>query len=112
MQLIYTNTRRDEFFLLLITCLLTLFVGISEGILDWGITIFTAYGDSNIKATLCRVGQGFWNKLLQKCFSRFETDTKVDDDVLIIRFDAQLFFGNREYFRKIVFTEEGKRNPI
>ena len=102
------NTRRDEFFLLLMTCLLTLFVGISEGILIGALLSLLLMVIRTSKphyAVLAKVsGTNYYKNV-----SRFETDTKIDDDILIIRFDAQLFFGNREYFRKIVFEEMEKK---
>ena len=103
------HTRRDEFFVLLITCLLTLFVGITEGILIGALLSLLLMVVRTSKphyAVLARVsGTNYYKNI-----SRFETDTEVDDDVLIIRFDAQLFFGNREYFRKII-TEETVKKP-
>ncbi len=103
------HTRRDEFFVLLITCLLTLFVGITEGILIGALLSLLLMVIRTSKphyAVLARVsGTNYYKNI-----SRFETDTEVDDDVLIIRFDAQLFFGNREYFRKII-TEEAIKKP-
>lgn len=103
------HTRRDEFFVLLITCLLTLFVGITEGILIGALLSLLLMVIRTSKphyAVLARVsGTNYYKNI-----SRFETDTQVDDDVLIIRFDAQLFFGNREYFRKII-TKEAIKKP-
>ena len=103
------KTRRDEFFLLLMTCLFTLFVGISEGILIGALLSLLLMVIRTSKphyAVLAKVsGTNYYKNV-----SRFETDTKIDDDILIIRFDAQLFFGNRDYFRKIVF-EEMKKKP-
>jgi SulP family sulfate permease len=102
------KTRRDEFFLLLVTCLLTLFVGISEGILIGALLSLLLMVIRTSKphyAVLAKVsGTNYYKNI-----SRFETDTKIDDDVLIMRFDAQLFFGNREYFRKIVLQEVEKK---
>ena len=102
------KTRRDEFFLLLMTCLLTLFVGISEGILIGALLSLLLMVIRTSKphyAVLAKVsGTNYYKNV-----SRFETDTKIDDDILIIRFDAQLFFGNRDYFRKIIFEEMEKK---
>lgn len=102
------KTRRDEFFLLLMTCLLTLFVGISEGILIGALLSLLLMVIRTSKphyAVLAKVsGTNYYKNV-----SRFETDTKIDDDIVIIRFDAQLFFGNRDYFRKIVFEEMEKK---
>ena len=102
------KTRRDEFFLLLLTCLLTLFVGISEGILIGALLSLLLMVIRTSKphyAVLAKVsGTNYYKNI-----SRFETDTKIDDDILIMRFDAQLFFGNRDYFRKVVFEEVEKK---
>ena len=102
------KTRRDEFFLLLVTCLLTLFVGISEGILIGALLSLLLIVIRTSKphyAVLAKVsGTNYYKNI-----SRFETDTKIDDDILIMRFDAQLFFGNRDYFRKVVFEEVEKK---
>ena len=102
------KTRRDEFFLLLVTCLLTLFVGISEGILIGALLSLLLMVIRTSKphyALLAKVsGTNYYKNI-----SRFETDTKIDDDILIMRFDAQLFFGNRDYFRKVVFEEVEKK---
>ena len=102
------KTRRDEFFLLFMTCLLTLFVGITEGILIGALLSLLLMVIRTSKphyAVLAKVsGTNYYKNI-----SRFETDTKIDDDILIMRFDAQLFFGNRDYFRKIVFKEMEKK---
>ena len=102
------KTRRDEFFLLLITCLLTLFVGISQGILIGSLLSLLLMVIRTSKphyAILAKVsGTNYYKNI-----SRFETDANIDDNILILRFDAQLFFGNRDYFRKIVFEEIEKK---
>ena len=102
------KTRRDEFFLLLITCLLTLFVGISQGILIGtllSLLLMVIRTSKPHYAILAKVsGTNYFKNI-----SRFETDANIDDNILILRFDAQLFFGNRDYFRKIVFEEIEKK---
>lgn len=102
------KTRRDEFFLLLITCLLTLFVGISQGILIGtllSLLLMVIRTSKPHYAILAKVsGTNYYKNI-----SRFETDANIDDNILILRFDAQLFFGNRDYFRKIVFEEIEKK---
>ena len=102
------KTRRDEFFLLLITCLLTLFVGISQGILIGTLLSLLLMVTRTSKphyAILAKVsGTNYYKNI-----SRFETDANIDVNILILRFDAQLFFGNRDYFRKIVFEEIEKK---
>jgi len=102
------KTRRDEFFLLLITCILTLFVGISQGILIGtllSLLLMVIRTSKPHYAILAKVsGTNYYKNI-----SRFETDANIDDNILILRFDAQLFFGNRDYFRKIVFKEIEKK---
>ena len=102
------KTRRDEFFLLLITCLLTLFVGISQGILIGtllSLLLMVIRTSKPHYAILAKVsGTNYYKNI-----SRFGTDANIDDNILILRFDAQLFFGNRDYFRKIVFEEIEKK---
>ena len=102
------KTRRDEFFLLLSTCLLTLFVGISQGILIGtllSLLLMVIRTSKPHYAILAKVsGTNYYKNI-----SRFETDANIDVNILILRFDAQLFFGNRDYFRKIVFEEIEKK---
>ena len=105
------NTRRDEFFLLLITCLLTLFAGITEGILVGtllSLLLMVIRTSKPHYAVLARVsGTNYYKNI-----SRFETENAVDDDLLIIRFDAQLFFGNREYFKDVITNEVNKKPQL
>ncbi|GAB2992570.1 sulfate permease [Cyclobacterium sediminis] len=93
------KNRRDEFYLLLATFLITLTVGIKEGIL-LGVLIsllLLVYRTSRPHiAVLGRIR----NTDYFKNIARFPEDTETFRDILIIRFDAQLYFGNREYFKK------------
>ncbi|WP_149277137.1 SulP family inorganic anion transporter [Pareuzebyella sediminis] len=91
--------RRDEFFLLLITFLMTLTVGIKEGIL-FGVLIsllLLVYRTSRPHmAILGRIKNTDYFKNVM----RFPEDTETFPEFLIVRFDAQLYFGNKDYFRK------------
>ncbi len=90
--------RKDEFFVLIITFIITLLIGIKEGILV-GILFslllivyriskphFVALG--RIKGT-----EYYKNK------DRFNDAIEIRDDLLIVRFDGLLFFGNKDYFK-------------
>jgi SulP family sulfate permease len=92
------KNRRDEFFLLIATFLITLTVGIKEGIL-LGVLIsllLLVYRTSRPHiAVLGRIR----NTDYYKNVARFPEDTETFKEFLIIRFDAQLYFGNREYFK-------------
>jgi SulP family sulfate permease len=90
---------KDEFVVLILTFLITLFIGITEGILI-GVLIslllmvyrtskphFAVLG--NIKGTE-----------YYKNVNRFDEEVVVRKDLLIVRFDSQLYFGNTNYFKK------------
>lgn len=89
---------KDEFFLLLGTFIVTLFMGITQGILLGVIAslILMVYRTSQPHiAVLARIeGSDYFKNI-----HRFN-NLKERDDLLIIRFDAQLFFGNKDYFKK------------
>lgn len=94
--------RKDEFAVLLVTFLLTLSVGLTEGIL-WGVLVsllLTVYRTSkphfvvlgNIK------GSDYYRNV-----DRFGGDIVFRPDLLVLRFDSQLYFGNKDYFKKQLF---------
>ncbi|NJB82555.1 SulP family inorganic anion transporter [Wenyingzhuangia aestuarii] len=93
------NQNRDEFFLLITTFIITLFIGITQGILV-GIMaslVLMIYRTSQPHiAVLARIeGSNYFKNV-----ERFHEQVKHRDDLLIIRFDAQLFFGNKDFFKK------------
>ncbi|MFH6602180.1 SulP family inorganic anion transporter [Maribacter algicola] len=94
--------RKDEFFVLLVTFLATLFVGITQGIL-LGVLfslLLMVYRTSKPHfAVLGNVkGSDHYRNI-----DRFEDEILTRDDLLIVRFDAQLYFGNAAYFKKQLF---------
>lgn len=89
---------RDEFFLLCVTFIITLFVGIIHGILVGIVVslILMVYRTSQPHiAVLARIEESNYFKNI----SRFSGEIQERNDVLIVRFDAQLFFGNKDYFK-------------
>jgi SulP family sulfate permease len=89
--------RRDEFFLYIITFLTTLLVGVPEGIL-LGILlslILMIYRTSKPHIAILGNLKG---SDYYKNIDRFEADVIEREDLLIVRFDAQLYFGNKDYF--------------
>ncbi|MRI02442.1 sulfate permease [Kriegella sp. EG-1] len=102
------KNRRDEFYLLLATFLITLTVGIKEGIL-LGVLIsllLLVYRTSRPHiAVLGRIK----NTNYFKNVDRFPDETEIFNDFLIVRFDAQLYFGNREYFKQELFKELARK---
>tara|TARA_B110000008_G_scaffold153645_1_gene154758 strand:+ start:204 stop:1922 length:1719 start_codon:yes stop_codon:yes gene_type:complete len=101
--------RKDEFLVLLFTFLATLFIGITEGIL-FGIIfsfLLLIYRTSKPHyAFLGRIGSTNYFKNIK----RFPDEVVLRDDLIILRFDAQLFFGNIHFFKKLVFDSLNK-NP-
>ena len=102
--------RKDEFLILLGTFLITLFIGIPQGILIGVLLslLLMVYRTSkphfavleNIKGT-----DYFRN------VERFSEDIEVRPDLLIVRFDAQLYFGNASYFKKRLLRYVDKKGP-
>jgi len=91
--------QKDEFFVLVFTFLATLFLGILHGIL-FGVLlslIMVLYRTS--KPHFAVLGK-IKNTEYYKNIERFRNDVEVRDDLLIVRFDSQLYFGNKNYFKK------------
>ena len=92
------KTRKDEFILLNATFLLTLFVGITEGILFGTLLalLLMVYRTSKPHvAVLGRInGTSYFRNI-----NRFKEDIEHTHEVLVFRFDAQLYFGNKDYFK-------------
>ncbi|WP_273566059.1 SulP family inorganic anion transporter [Maribacter halichondriae] len=91
--------RKDEFFVLLLTFLATLFIGIKEGIL-MGVLfslLLLVYRTSKPHfAVLGNVRDSDYYKNID----RFGDEAIIRDDLLIVRFDAQLYFGNAGFFKR------------
>ena len=92
------NKRKDEFVVLLITFLTTLTVGITEGII-LGVLI-------SIGLMIYRTSQPHYAVLGRikdsthyRNVKRFDKEVSIDLEVLFFRFDGQLYFGNKDYFK-------------
>lgn len=102
------TTRKDEFVILLITFLITLFVGIPEGILVGVLCslLLMVYRTSNPHfAILGNIkGTDYYKNV-----NRFADEIVSRDDLLVVRFDAQLYFGNSAFFKKQLLKEVHKK---
>lgn len=90
--------RRDEFFALLITFISTLFLGIIEGIVIgvlFSLLLLVYRTAKPHVAELGRIGDSDYYKNV----ARFGKEIEKRADLLILRFDSQLFFGNTEFFK-------------
>ncbi len=91
------NTQKEDFALMAITFLVTLFLGIKEGILtgvvvSLGVVIF-----HSSKPHVARLGQLPGTRIYRN-LSRF-SEAEERDDVLVFRYDAPLFYANADHFR-------------
>lgn len=102
--------RKDEFFILLGTFLLTLFVGITQGILIGVLLslILMLYRTSKPHfAVLENIrGTDYYRNV-----DRFSDDLVAREDLLIVRFDDQLYFGNATFFKKQLFKYIAAKGP-
>lgn len=94
--------RKDEFLVLLITFLSTLFIGITQGIL-FGVLmslLLMVYRTSKPHfAVLGKIeGTEYYKNI-----NRYKEELEVRDDLLVVRFDSQLYFGNSAYFKNQLF---------
>ena len=104
------KNRKDEFFLLLATFSLTLGLGIVEGIL-LGVLfslLLLVYRISKPHiAILGRIrGTDYFKNI-----NRFSEDIEEFPEFLILRFDGQLFFGNKDYFRRELQKHARQKGP-
>ncbi|TVZ10645.1 SulP family sulfate permease [Cellulophaga sp. RHA_52] len=100
--------RKDEFLVLLATFICTVFIGIKEGILVGVLfsLLLMVYRTSKPHfAVLGNVkGTDYYKNV-----SRFGTEVITRDDLLIVRFDAQLYFGNASYFKTELYKNIHKK---
>ena len=94
--------RKDEFFVLLLTFVATLFVGIKEGILIGVLFSLLLMVYRTSKPHFAVLGN-VKNSDYYKNIDRFGDEVIARDDLLIVRFDAQLYFGNSDYFKRELF---------
>lgn len=98
------KTRKDEFTLFLMTCFFTLFLGIIEGLLIGVLFSLFLVVFRNSKphyAFLAKIKNTDYFQNIQ----RFPNDAIENKHLVILRFDAQLFFGNVDYLKKIILNK-------
>ncbi|PCJ94510.1 MAG: sodium-independent anion transporter [Flavobacteriaceae bacterium] len=104
--------RKDEFVVLLVTFLLTLFVGIKEGILVGVLfsLLLMVYRTSKPHfAVLGNIKKSDYYKNV----NRFGDEVVIRKDLLIVRFDSQLYFGNTSFFKQQLLKHiESKGNAL
>ncbi|RXG32588.1 SulP family inorganic anion transporter [Leeuwenhoekiella marinoflava] len=93
------KNQKDEFVLLMATFFITLLVGIQEGIILGVLFSLLLMVYRTSKPHMAVLGQ-IKGTTYFKNINRFSTDIIDRKDILVVRFDAQLFFGNKDYFYK------------
>ncbi len=93
------NSRKDELGILVITFFTTLVIGITEGILIGVLCSLLLMVYRTSKPHFAEIGN-IKNTDYYKNVKRFADEVEVRSDLLIVRFDAQLYFGNSAYFKK------------
>ncbi|MEO9892268.1 solute carrier family 26 protein [Aurantibacter sp.] len=96
------KNRKDEFLVLFLTFLITLFIGIPQGILAGVLFSLLVMVYRTSKPHFAELGN-IKNSDYYKNIDRFGEEIIVRDDLLIVRFDSQLYFGNKKYFREELF---------
>jgi SulP family sulfate permease len=104
------KSNRTDFFLLLVTFIATLTIGIEQGI---GIGVILSLAMVIYKTTKPHVavlanipGTHFYRNI-----ERFKDELVIHDNILIVRFDAQLYFANVSFFKDTIedlVLEKGK----
>jgi SulP family sulfate permease len=93
------KNRKDEFLLLILTFLVTVSIGITQGIITgilFSLLLLVYRTAKPHIAQLARIsGSDYFRNV-----ERFDEVVERRDDLLIIRFDGQLYFGNSNYFKK------------
>jgi len=108
MKTLFQQNRR-EFYILFATFLITLLLGVQQGLL-LGVTLslfMVIYNTANPHMT--ELGS-IQNGRLFRNINRFN-DALVRDDVLIFRFDAPLYFANKDYFVEKLYGMAKSRPP-
>ncbi|MGB6153781.1 MAG: solute carrier family 26 protein [Pricia sp.] len=94
--------RKDEFVVLTVTFFFTLSVGLPEGILLGVLLSLLLMVYRTSKPHFAVLGN-LKGSEYYKNVDRFGGDIELRSDLLVLRFDSQLYFGNKDYFEKQLF---------
>lgn len=92
------KSNKTDFFLLLITFFATLTIGIEKGI---GLGVILSLVIVILKTTMPHFAElaNIHGTHFYRNIERFGKDIIIKDDILIVRFDAQLYFANTTFFK-------------
>ncbi|KAA2218383.1 SulP family inorganic anion transporter [Maribacter flavus] len=104
--------RKDEFGVLLLTFLITLFIGITQGIVVGTLLSLLLMVYRTSKPHFAELGN-LKGSDYYKNINRFNDEVIIRKDLLIVRFDSQLYFGNSGYFKKKLLKQiKGKGSDL
>ncbi|WP_369683422.1 SulP family inorganic anion transporter [Nitrosomonas communis] len=105
------NTKREDFAMCAITFFATLFIGIEEGIATGVVLSLVMVVYRSTRPHVAVLGRLPGTNIYRN-IKRFP-QVEQRDDLLIIRFDSQLYFANVEYFKETLRKlEEEKRASL
>ncbi|MFD2588878.1 SulP family inorganic anion transporter [Croceitalea marina] len=99
---------KDEFYLFVVTFMTTLLIGISQGIIFGVLFSLLLLVNRTSRPHIAILGKIKGMEYF-KNLKRFPEDVEVHDEILMIRFDAQLFFANVYYFKRALLNEVEKK---
>ncbi len=99
---------RAEFLVLLCTFVLTLFVGIIQGLVLGILVSLIVWISRSVKPHYAVLGK-IRNTHYYKNINRFSQDIDQDERLLLFRFDAPIFFANKDYFNQMLMDEIDKK---
>ena len=94
--------RKDEFAVLTVTFLFTLSAGLTEGILLGVLLSVLIMVYRTSKPHFAVLGNLKGSEYYRNV-DRFGDSIELRSDLLVLRFDSQLYFGNKDYFKRQLF---------
>lgn len=101
------GAQKSDFFMMLVTFLVTLIVGIEEGVLTGVVLSILTVLYRSSSPHIAILGN-IPNTEVYRNVNRFD-NADVSPEILIVRFDDQLYFANASYFKDFVFETINER---
>ena len=109
------KSSKSEFYVLLFTFLITLFIGIQEGIILGVLISLLLLVYRSTQPHVAILGKIKGTNYF-KDIDRFTKDIETFENLLLLRFDEQIYFGNSQFFKEQllerVYQKEGKLNVV
>ncbi|MEM9001679.1 MAG: solute carrier family 26 protein [Bacteroidota bacterium] len=102
------HQRKDEFALFVVTFLTTILIGISQGIIFGVLFSVLLLVNRTSKPHIAILGKIRGTDYF-KNINRFSDDIETAEDILVLRFDGQLYFANIAYFKKELYQNITKK---